>query len=95
MARKIIIEPPRGLDGSALAIRRRLMELNTPDRRPALWMTREQAAEQLKISARSVDRHRANGELGYFRGPVSGFTAAVRFWSEDVFRLERMHNNDL
>ena len=58
------------------------------------WVTRTEAAELLDVSERSVDRHRSTGELGYYRGPVPGFDAALRFWRPDVVRLALTQNRE-
>lgn len=81
----ILIFPrhPNG-DHVLYAERRRLMYANPPDVRPHLWATRERAAELLGCTTRTIDRHRVNRVLGYARGRIGSYAAAVRFWVPDI-----------
>lgn len=88
----VIIHPRKGLRPGELSARRKAMDELRPTTHPQMWVTRTEAAELLDVSERSVDRHRATGELGYYRGPVPGFDAALRFWRSDVERLALMQN---
>jgi hypothetical protein len=92
--RNVIVQPRKGLAPGELQTRQRAMDSLRPATHPRLWLTRDQAASALGISTRSVDRHKANGELGYYRGPVPGFDAALRFWAADVDRLVSQQNRD-
>jgi hypothetical protein len=65
-------------------IRHRVMRQSAPDTQPTCWLTREQAAMMLGVSQRTVDRYRERGVLGYFRGPMPEFDAAMRIWRPDV-----------
>lgn len=65
------------------------MTNHPPDAHPELWFTREQVADMLGFTTRTVDRYRANGLLSYCRGGVSAYAGSVRFWRADIMLLRQ------
>lgn len=80
---------PKTIDLSfeAQNLRSSEMEQYDPYHAPERWATRQEAAIALGVVERTVDRYRTAGMLGYYRGPVPGFDAAVRFWRPDIEQL--------
>lgn len=89
---KFIVEPRKaGMTKIQRAERQEFMSAAPPTRFPKKWMDRTEAAVVLGVSTRTIDRLRRDGSLGYCRGPMFGFAAAIRFWAEDVHGRKELH----
>jgi len=67
------------------------IKTSPPANAPGAWLTRKQAAAQLEVGPRTVDRYLRRGQLSYYRGPVPGEGAGVRIWAGDVASYHYRH----
>lgn len=63
---------------------------STPAAEPDYWLTRQQAAAELEVNPRTIDRYIRRRELSAYAGPVPDRSATqsghgVRIWARDVW----------
>lgn len=74
------ISPRDGITQSALDHATHWHPLKAPD----LWMTRDDAAAQIGVNPRTVDRYIRNHKLTAYQGPVGGNLYGVRVLKSEV-----------
>lgn len=68
------------------------IRMSTPALDPLAWLTRREAAEQLNVGTRTIDRYIRRHALSFYRGPVPSSGHGVRVWKGDVDTYHYRHN---
>jgi excisionase family DNA binding protein len=58
------------------------------------WMTRQEAADHLKVSLRTIDAMKANGRIGFHEIEMPGGRKLIRFSTEDLDGLAQPRRNE-